>query len=67
MPATHGVELYASHEALLLEYERALTRPDAASGVPYALSGHLLWVGERTRALDGAHVDLLAGSPTRSA
>src|SRR5690242_2821927 len=59
MPATHGVELYASHEALLLEYERALTRYDE-SGRPYTLSGHLVWVGERTRQLDGAHVDLLS-------
>jgi len=60
MQETHGVELYSSHEALLLEYERALTRRDDASGQPYGLSGHLLWVGERTRGLDGAHVDLLA-------
>ncbi len=60
MPATHGVELFSSHEALLLEYERALTRTDESSGAPYGLSGHLLWVGERTRQLDGAHVDLLS-------
>ena len=60
MPATHGVELYSSHEALLLEYESALTRPDESSGTPYGLSGHLLWVGERTRGLDGAHVELLS-------
>jgi 3-deoxy-7-phosphoheptulonate synthase len=60
MPATHGVELYSSHEGLLLEYERALTRTDTATGAPYVLSGHLVWVGERTRALDGAHVDLLS-------
>ncbi len=60
MPATHGVELYASHEALLLEYERALTRYDDAGVSAYALSGHLVWVGERTRDLDGAHVDLLS-------
>ncbi|MGI8537869.1 MAG: class II 3-deoxy-7-phosphoheptulonate synthase [Mycobacteriales bacterium] len=58
-PQTHGVELYSSHEALLLEYERALTRPDE-DGRPYALSAHMLWVGERTRDLDGAHVDLLS-------
>jgi 3-deoxy-7-phosphoheptulonate synthase len=57
MPQTHGVELYSSHEALLLEYERALTRVDELTAQPYGLSGHLLWVGERTRALDGAHVD----------
>ncbi|MBW3638796.1 MAG: 3-deoxy-7-phosphoheptulonate synthase class II [Actinobacteria bacterium] len=58
-PQTHGVELYSSHEALLLEYERALARTDD-SGRPYGLSAHMLWVGERTRDLDGAHVDLLS-------
>jgi 3-deoxy-7-phosphoheptulonate synthase len=57
MPQTHGVELYVSHEALLLEYERALTRVDELTSEPYGLSGHLLWVGERTRSLDGAHID----------
>ena len=60
MPATHGVELYASHEALLLEFERALTRYDESGQRAYALSGHLVWVGERTRDLDGAHIDLLS-------
>lgn len=60
MPATHGVELYASHEALLLEYERALTRYDETGQSAYALSGHLVWVGERTRDLAGAHIDLLS-------
>ncbi|MEO6205897.1 MAG: 3-deoxy-7-phosphoheptulonate synthase class II [Mycobacteriales bacterium] len=60
MPQTHGVELYSSHEALLLEYERALTRTDEQTGSPYGLSGHLLWVGERTRDLGGAHVDLVS-------
>ncbi|MCW2598197.1 MAG: phospho-2-dehydro-3-deoxyheptonate aldolase [Frankiales bacterium] len=60
MPATHAVELYASHEALLLEYERALTRYDESGQNAYALSGHLVWVGERTRDLDGAHIDLLS-------
>jgi 3-deoxy-7-phosphoheptulonate synthase len=60
MPQTHGVELYASHEALLLEYERALTRVDEQTGLPYGLSGHLLWVGERTRDLHGAHVELIS-------
>ena len=58
-PQTHGVELYSSHEALLLEYERALTRPDE-TGRPYDLSAHMIWIGERTRDLDGAHVDLLS-------
>ena len=60
MPITHGVELFSSHEALLLEYERALTRLDERSGRPYDTSAHLVWVGERTRQLDGAHVDLLS-------
>ena len=55
----HGVELYSSHEALLLEYERALTRIDSRTGLPYDVSAHLLWIGERTRQLDGAHVELL--------
>ena len=53
----HGVELYSSHEGLLLEYERALTRIDGRSGLPYDLSAHLVWIGDRTRALDGAHVE----------
>jgi 3-deoxy-7-phosphoheptulonate synthase len=53
----HGVEIYASHEALLLEYERALTRIDPRTGSPYDLSAHLVWIGERTRDLDGAHVE----------
>jgi 3-deoxy-7-phosphoheptulonate synthase len=55
----HGVEFYSSHEALLLEYERALTRTDARTGLPYDVSAHLLWIGERTRALDGAHVEFM--------
>jgi 3-deoxy-7-phosphoheptulonate synthase len=53
----HGVEFYSSHEALLLEYERALTRIDVRAGLPYDLSGHLVWIGERTRDLGGAHVE----------
>jgi 3-deoxy-7-phosphoheptulonate synthase len=57
MPQTHGVELYVSHEALLLEYERALTRVEDATGRVYDLSAHTVWIGERTRALDGAHVE----------
>ncbi len=58
--AAHGVELYASHEALLLEYERALTRIDEERRAAYDLSGHLVWVGERTRSLGGAHVDFVS-------
>jgi len=53
----HGVEFYSSHEALLLEYERALTRIDSRSGLPYDVSAHFVWIGERTRQLDGAHVE----------
>jgi 3-deoxy-7-phosphoheptulonate synthase len=51
------VEFYSSHEALLLEYERAMTRIDSRTGLPYDTSAHLPWIGERTRALDGAHVE----------
>jgi 3-deoxy-7-phosphoheptulonate synthase len=54
---TRTVEFYSSHEALLLDYERALTRTDVRTGRAYDLSGHLLWIGERTRALGGAHVE----------
>ncbi|MFI5983839.1 class II 3-deoxy-7-phosphoheptulonate synthase [Streptomyces sp. NPDC051555] len=50
-------EVFASHEALLLDYEAALTRTDSRTGQPYDVSGHLLWIGERTRQLDGAHVE----------
>jgi 3-deoxy-7-phosphoheptulonate synthase len=51
------VEFYASHEALILEYEKALTRIDSRTGDPYDVSGHFIWIGERTRQLDGAHVE----------
>jgi 3-deoxy-7-phosphoheptulonate synthase len=51
-----SVELYTSHEALLLDYEQALTRSDPGTGQRYDASAHFLWIGERTRALDGAHV-----------
>jgi 3-deoxy-7-phosphoheptulonate synthase len=54
------VEFYASHEALLLPYEQALTRVDPATGQVYDLSAHFLWIGERTRAIDGAHVQFAA-------
>ncbi|MFM9133857.1 MAG: class II 3-deoxy-7-phosphoheptulonate synthase [bacterium] len=50
------VEFYAAHEALGLDYERALTRIDSRTGLPYDVSGHFLWVGERTRQVGGAHV-----------
>ena len=58
--ALRTVEFFAAHEALLLEYERALTRIDSRTGLPYNVSGHFLWIGERTRQLDGAHVDFLS-------
>ena len=50
------VEFFAAHEALSMDYERALTRIDSRTGLPYDVSGHFLWIGERTRQLDGAHV-----------
>jgi 3-deoxy-7-phosphoheptulonate synthase len=50
------VEFYAAHEALSIDYERALTRIDSRTGDPYDVSGHFLWIGERTRQLDAAHV-----------
>ena len=58
--AMKTVEFYSSHEALLLDYERALTRIDSRTGLPYNTSAHFLWIGERTRQLDGAHVDFLS-------
>ncbi len=58
--ALKRVEFFASHEALLLDYERALTRIDSRTGLPYDTSGHFLWIGERTRELDHAHVDFLS-------
>jgi 3-deoxy-7-phosphoheptulonate synthase len=54
------VEFYAAHEALSIDYERALTRIDSRTGLPYDVSGHFLWIGERTRQLDGAHVHFAA-------
>jgi len=56
--ALRTVTLYASHEALALEYDRALTR--MAGGRAYGLSAHLLWVGNRTRQMDGAHLDFVS-------
>jgi 3-deoxy-7-phosphoheptulonate synthase len=54
------VEFFSSHEALLLDYERPLTRIDSRTGTPYDCSAHFLWIGDRTRQLDGAHVDFLS-------
>jgi 3-deoxy-7-phosphoheptulonate synthase len=57
----HEVDFYTSHEALILGYEEALTREDSLTGTWYDCSAHLLWVGDRTRQLDGAHVEFLRG------
>ncbi|MGP3966754.1 class II 3-deoxy-7-phosphoheptulonate synthase [Streptomyces sp. 6N223] len=54
------VEFYSSHEALLLDYESALTRVDSRTGRLYDVSGHMVWIGERTRRLDGAHVEFVS-------
>ena len=54
-------ELYTSHEALILDYEQALTRKDSISGDWYDCSAHFLWIGDRTRQIDGAHVEFLSG------
>ena len=55
----HRVDFHSSHEALVLEYEHAMTRIDSRTQLPYDVSGHFVWIGERTRQLDGAHVELL--------
>src|SRR5205085_8840464 len=57
----HEVDFWTSHEALILGYEEALTRRDSLTGEWYDCSAHLLWVGDRTRQLGGAHVEFLAG------
>ena len=57
----HQVEYFTSHEALILPYEEALTRIDSLTGEPYDCSAHMVWVGERTRQLDGAHVEFVSG------
>ena len=58
----HGVELFCSHEALILEYDAALTRPGrgGARSAPYDLSGHFVWIGDRTRDPSGAHVEFVS-------
>ncbi|CAL9148414.1 unnamed protein product [Musa hybrid cultivar] len=60
-PIMTTTEFWTSHECLLLPYEQALTRQDSTSGLYYDCSAHFLWVGERTRQLDGAHVEFLRG------
>lgn len=56
----HSVEFYSSHEALILDYDRALTRIDSRTGRPYDVSAHMVWIGERTRQLDSAHVEFFS-------
>ncbi len=60
-PELHQVDFYTSHEALVLDYEEALTRQDSITGQWYDCSAHMLWIGERTRQLDGAHVEFMRG------
>ncbi|MFN8194957.1 MAG: 3-deoxy-7-phosphoheptulonate synthase class II [Nocardioidaceae bacterium] len=55
----HRVDFHSSHEALVLEYEHALTRIDSRTQLPYDVSSHFVWIGERTRQIDNAHVELL--------
>ena len=57
----HEVDFYTSHEALLLDYEQALTRKDSTTGDFYDCSAHLVWIGERTRQLNNAHVEFMRG------
>ena len=61
VPQIGETEFYTSHEALLLWYEQALTRQDSLSGDWYDCSAHMVWIGDRTRQLDGAHVEFLRG------
>jgi 3-deoxy-7-phosphoheptulonate synthase len=58
--ALKRTEFFVSHEALLMDYERPMTRIDSRTGTPYNTSAHFVWIGERTRELDGAHVDFLS-------
>lgn len=60
-PIMSTTDFWTSHECLLLPYEQALTREDSTSGLFYDCSAHMVWVGERTRQLDGAHVEFLRG------
>src|SRR5699024_419217 len=58
--ALRTVEFFSSHEGLLLDYERPLTRLDSRTGDAYDCAAHFLWIGERTREVDGAHVDFFS-------
>jgi 3-deoxy-7-phosphoheptulonate synthase len=61
VPQMKQVDVYTSHEALLLGYEEAMTRIDSTSGDPYDTSAHFLWIGDRTRQPDGAHIEFARG------
>ncbi|MBS1836151.1 MAG: 3-deoxy-7-phosphoheptulonate synthase class II [Actinobacteria bacterium] len=61
VPAMHEVDFYTSHEALVLGYEEALTRRDSLTGDFYDCSAHMVWIGERTRGIDDAHVEFFRG------
>lgn len=61
VPQLRGTDFYTSHEALLLAYEQAMTRIDSTTGDWYDTSAHMLWIGDRTRQLDGAHVEFMRG------
>jgi 3-deoxy-7-phosphoheptulonate synthase len=60
-PTLHEVDVWTSHEGLLLDYEEPLTRTDSLTGEPYDCSAHMLWIGDRTRELGGAHVEFFSG------
>ena len=60
-PELRATDFYTSHEALLLGYEQAMTRLDSTSGDYYATSGHMIWIGDRTRQIGGAHVEYARG------
>jgi 3-deoxy-7-phosphoheptulonate synthase len=61
VPQLRTTDFYTSHEALLLGYEQAMTRVDSTSGDWYDTSAHMLWIGDRTRQLDGAHIEFMRG------
>ncbi|MFN7902979.1 MAG: 3-deoxy-7-phosphoheptulonate synthase, partial [bacterium] len=61
LPHVRETDFYTSHESLLLPYEQAMTRVDSTSGDWYACSAHFLWIGDRTRQPEGAHVEFLRG------
>ena len=60
-PELRTTDFYTSHEALLLGYEQAFTRVDSTTGDWYATSGHMLWIGDRTRQADHAHIEYARG------